>query len=480
VTPPPAPPLATLDRLPAPPPGRAGWPWTVAPPPLPPRRTGGSPWPRISIVTCSHNQADFLEETLRSVLLQGYPKLEYIVVDGGSSDHSLAIIERYAPWLARWEAQQDRGQAGALNSGFEHATGDILAYLSSDDTYLPGALERAAREVDERRHRHLVIGRCLYVDAAGASLGNEHPSRAVSHRRLLAIWKGHTVPQPAAFWSRAAWQEGGPLVEDAGTRWIDYGLFCRITRRYRLHAVDQLLATYRLHPTSITVSTGPAAARPQTLRVSRRYWGPSWTPRHLLLAASLAVHRCDRLGRGRAILRRALAERAQGHNRRARRLTALAALVVPDVVCRLTVERRQAHGRQHPIAPALARLLGQRPAPFSHSTDPWPDRWVGPHLRLDLPAAGGEQRLRILGTAVRSYLGAPLTLETRIDGRHAGTATIEHEGSFAVDLPLTPAAAPGRRHVEIQATPHFIPDTILGNSDQRPLCWLLQSVTLQP
>jgi glycosyltransferase involved in cell wall biosynthesis len=477
------PPLATLDRLPPPPPGRSGWPWTEAPKPLALRRAGGSPWPRITIVTPSHNQGDYLEETLRSVLLQGYPNLEYIVIDGGSSDHSLQVIARYAPWLARWEAQPDRGQAGALNSGFAQATGAILGYLNSDDTYLPGALECAAREVDVQRNRHLVIGRCLFVDAAGTPLGSEHPSRAVSHRRLLAVWKGHTVPQPASFWSRAAWTAGGPLIEDAGMPWIDYGLFCRMTRRYRLHAVDQLLATYRLHPTSITVTTGATGANSaseQVLAVSRCYWGPPWTPRHLLLAASLALHRLDRLGRGRAILRRALAQRAQGEKRRARGLTALAALVAPDLLCRLAIERRQAHGRQHPLAPALASLAGRRAEPLHERKKPWPDRWVGPRLQLELEAAGGEQRLRIEGIAARSYLGAPLALKVWIDGCRASAATLDREGPFAVELPMTPTAAPGRRRVEIEATPYFIPDTILGNGDQRALCWLLHAVTLQP
>ena len=161
----------TLARLPPPPPGRSGWPWTEAPSPLPPRRADGSPWPRISIVTGSHNQGNYLEETLRSVLLQGYPDLEYIVVDGGSGDGSLQIIERYAPFLTHWEEQPDRGQAAALNSGFRRATGEILAFLNSDDTYLPGALARVALAIDERRHRHLVTGRCLFVDSAGRSIG---------------------------------------------------------------------------------------------------------------------------------------------------------------------------------------------------------------------------------------------------------------------------------------------------------------------
>jgi glycosyltransferase involved in cell wall biosynthesis len=474
-----SPEIPTLASLPAPLPRRAGWPWDTAALPLPPCRADGSPWPRISIVTGSHDQEEFLEETLRSVLLQGYPNLEYIVIDGGSTDGSWAIIERYAPWLAHCEAQPDRGQAAALNSGFERANGEILAFLNGDDTYLPGALARAAEEIDERRRRHLVVGRCIFVDEVGRALGNEHPSRAVSHRRLLAVWKGHTIPQPAAFWSRAAWLVGGPLAEDAGAPWIDYGLFCRMTRRYRLHAIDQVLATYRLHPRSITTTRG-AAALPQILCISRSYWGPPWSPRHLAMTASLAIHRLDRLGRARAILRRALERRAEGKKTGALALTALAALVAPDLVGRLALERRQARGQLRWL-PVIRAAPGIRPrTAHPERTQPWLDHWAGPHLQLQLAARGGESRLRIEGTAAPAYLGAALGLRVRVDGRGAGTTEIDSSGPFALELPLPLTAVPGGCQVEIEATPYFVPHTILGNHDRRQLCWLVHSVRLQP
>src|SRR5262245_50300660 len=108
-----------VAELPPPPSGKTGWPWTDETPPLPSTQPDGSPWPRISIVTPSYNQSEFIEETIRSVLLQGYPDLEYIIIDGGSTDQSLDIIRKYARWLAYWISEKDRGQSHAINKGFE-------------------------------------------------------------------------------------------------------------------------------------------------------------------------------------------------------------------------------------------------------------------------------------------------------------------------------------------------------------------------
>ena len=131
----------TLAELPPPPAGKTGWPWTVETPQLPAMRPDGTPWPRISIVTPSYNQGRFIEETIRSVLLQGYPDLEYIVIDGGSTDGAVDIIRRYAPWLTHWTSQPDDGQASAINTGMSRATGSLLNWINSDDFLMPHALE---------------------------------------------------------------------------------------------------------------------------------------------------------------------------------------------------------------------------------------------------------------------------------------------------------------------------------------------------
>lgn len=136
--------IPSLKDLPTPPPGKWGWPWTKKSEILPSQMPDGSLWPQISIITPSYNQGCFLEETIRSILLQGYPNLEYIVIDGGSIDDSVKIIEKYSPWIDYWISEKDRGQSDAINKGFAVSHGEICAYLNSDDLFLPGALKHFA------------------------------------------------------------------------------------------------------------------------------------------------------------------------------------------------------------------------------------------------------------------------------------------------------------------------------------------------
>ena len=133
-----------LNDLPPPPPGKTGWPWTEASPPLPDAMPDGQPWPRVSIVTPSYNQGQFIEESIRSVLLQGYPDLEYFIFDGGSTDGSVEIIRKYEPWLNGWASEPDRGQSHAINKGLERSTGRFFNWHNADDDLTPGSLAAAA------------------------------------------------------------------------------------------------------------------------------------------------------------------------------------------------------------------------------------------------------------------------------------------------------------------------------------------------
>ncbi len=147
----------TLAQLPPPPPSKTGWPWTEESPQLPDTMPDGRPWPRISIVTPSYNQGQFIEETIRSILLQGYPNLEYIVIDGGSTDGSVDTIRKYSNWLTYWASEPDRGQAHAINKGFIRSTGDLHGWINSDDLLLPRALHLLA-DAHARHPESILLG----------------------------------------------------------------------------------------------------------------------------------------------------------------------------------------------------------------------------------------------------------------------------------------------------------------------------------
>lgn len=237
-----------LAELPAPPPDRQGWPWTEAPPaPV----TSGRAWPRVTLVTPSFNQAAFLEETIRSVLLQGYPNLEYLVIDGGSTDGSVDILKKYAPWLHHWVSEPDRGQSHALAKGLARASGTWFNWINSDDYLQPGALAALVDAAEAPGTEAVVVsGRTANLRGTqvfgdyGMHLAPSWPD-CLFHLR---------INQPGSLLRLSAVQQAGSVREDLHLV-MDLDLWLRLLRQHgptAFRSISTPVAVYRYHDASKT------------------------------------------------------------------------------------------------------------------------------------------------------------------------------------------------------------------------------------
>jgi len=215
--------------------------------------------PRISIVTPSYDQADFLERTILSVLSQGYPHLEYIIIDGGSKDGSVDIIRKYDARLAFWVSEPDRGQADAIRKGFERATGDVVGWLNSDDMYLPGALLRVAEGYRKNPQGALFYGDYIKVDEKDRCIAVRQKT-SFDYRIVLHAYE---IPiQPASFFDRRSYLAVGGI----DTRFhytMDHDLILRLARRGTVHHVGGYLSAFRLHSSSKTMTVGKGYRFPE-------------------------------------------------------------------------------------------------------------------------------------------------------------------------------------------------------------------------
>jgi hypothetical protein len=235
--------------------------------PLPPERPDGRPWPLITVVTPSFNQADFLEETLRSVLLQGYPSLEYFVMDGGSQDGSREIIKRYAPWLAHWQSEPDGGQAWAVNQGLARATGAIFNFINSDDVLLPGTLGvvGAALAPGPMTSGRETIGLAGAVIDRSPDADKLFVPRGLSLEEMLAHDHFH---QPGIWLKTSVLRDLGGFDADL-IYCFDKALYLRLgARNAYIATTDRPLAVFRVHPASKT-SQAHDRFRAETIRALR-------------------------------------------------------------------------------------------------------------------------------------------------------------------------------------------------------------------
>jgi glycosyltransferase involved in cell wall biosynthesis len=259
----------TLEQLPPPLPNKTGWPWTEESPQLPDTMPDGRPWPRISIVTPSYQQGQFIEETIRSVLLQGYPDLEYIVIDGGSTDSSVDIIRKYADWLTYWVSEPDRGQAHAINKGFSLSSGKLLNWINSDDMLLPAALSiLALGHIKDPTAMLLGDVENFYEGEKRIDIGRQIN---VALPEIICLNKRNSLwHQPGIFVPRSLYELVGPL--DEALRYaFDHDWLYRLTQRAHGVYLAVPVARFRIHPLQKTTAELPGSLR-EIFEIIQRYW----------------------------------------------------------------------------------------------------------------------------------------------------------------------------------------------------------------
>lgn len=241
--------------------------------------------PRITIITPSYNQGHYIDQTVDSVLGQGYPNLEYIVMDGGSTDGTLGILRKYDGRLL-WTSERDRGQSHAINKGLRMATGDVIGFLNSDDRYEPGSILKIGRFFAAHSKAYWVTGRCRTIDPRGEeirkaiTLYKDFWLRIKSYRALLVL---NYVSQPATFWRKEVTDAVGGFDESLGYA-MDYDYWLRVGRSFKLWVLPDYLASFRVHPDSKAGSSAHAQFDSQ-FEIAKRHTDS------LLLLAPHAIHK---------------------------------------------------------------------------------------------------------------------------------------------------------------------------------------------
>jgi len=226
--------------------------------------------PRISVVIPSYNQGRYIERTILSVLGQGYPNLEVLVIDGGSTDETVEVLKRHERSLAYWVSEKDNGQGHAINKGFRRATGSILAWLNSDDQYLPGTLLDVARELGPVDEPSALYGGCVHLWEGSSRAQTDIPQRFAPGRLKV----NDLILQPATFWTRALWERTGEIDESYHFV-MDWDWFIRAEEQGRFIRTERVFAIYLHHEGHKTGAGGDKRGR-EVVRLIRKYGDASW------------------------------------------------------------------------------------------------------------------------------------------------------------------------------------------------------------
>ena len=231
--------------------------------------------PKISIVTPSFNQGIFIEETIKSVLSQSYPNLEHLVIDGGSIDNTIEVLNRYPHLL--WVSEKDRGQTHAVNKGLMKATGEIIGWVNSDDTYLPDAFAAVVQKFQSDKDCYVVFGDYHAIDEKG-NLLYEQKGFAGSYEEMIRWWDyTYAIHQPTVFVRKNVFDTVG-LLDESFHYTMDHEWWFRIAKHYQFYHIDYYIATYRMHKDAKTFEPLEYHVYPDLLRASKKHWGKIWQP----------------------------------------------------------------------------------------------------------------------------------------------------------------------------------------------------------
>ena len=257
----------STDELPRAPLNKEGWPWTKESKSVFEEPTSHIDFPSISIITPSLNQARYLEETIRSVLLQGYPRIEYIIIDGGSTDGSLEIIKKYEKWLTYWTSEPDTGQSNAINKGFRKTTGSITAWLNSDDIYEIESLNKVGAMFASRNDVDIIYGDGMVIDENGAFL-EIGKSRLIKDHDDLGNFIPNRIFQPSLFFRRKILDEIGFLDENMHYA-MDVDFWIRAFPKHKALYMEKFLSRFRMHQSAKTTSSSINFLKEELLLISR-------------------------------------------------------------------------------------------------------------------------------------------------------------------------------------------------------------------
>lgn len=394
-------------------------------------------YPVVSVVTPSWNMGRFIRETIDSVLTQDYPHIDYIVMDGASTDNTREILETYKGKL-RYESRRDGGQADAINKGFAVSTGQVFAYLNADDTYLPGAIGTAVTHLMRNQHAGMVYGDAYYTDEAGQVIG-PYPTHPPD---LNYLNRNCYICQPASFMWRHAFENAGQM--NVSQHYVlDYDLWMRLAKRYPIAKVDEYLATSRMYGDNKTISKRSLVYR-EILTSVHAHFG--YVPFDWVFGfACYLVDRKDQFF----------------EPTRPTKAKYLASLLLgmyynPRQLKRYCLE--------------WGAAAGLTPAP--RHEDRWSDGWISRRFQREYDIDTACRVVRISGKHLASFR-KPLTLTICLDGVEVRREMLRQNGPFAVEVKCPDTCKGKRSTLVIEANQTFRPS---GNGDTRRLSCVIDDI----